>query len=77
MEHIHTYKLIRENPDGRLEICKVCKHKLRTQKDPKTGRIDNKKYLKEHIADTAQPTGVTAKVFGKLYGEAPKDLRYK
>lgn len=76
MEHIHNWKIINDNKDGRLELCIECKKRLITKKDPKTGRIDNKKYLKEHIADYAQPNGRTGKIFNKYY-DTPKDLRYK
>jgi hypothetical protein len=69
MEHTHNYYTIKDLPDGKLEICIECKKRLTTKKDPKTGRIDNKKYLKEHIRDTAQPFGKTGKIFAKNYGE--------
>ena len=77
MKHICQYKTIKDNQDGKLEMCISCKKKLTTKKDSRTGRIDNKKYLKEHVADTAQPWGRTSKIFGKLYGEAPTDIRRK
>jgi len=69
MEHQHDYKVINEDASGRLEICLVCKKRLVTIKDRKTGRIDNKKYIKEHIRDTAQPNGRTGKIFAKYYGD--------
>lgn len=75
--HLHSYKVINENKEGRLEVCVECKKKLSIKKDSKTGRIDNKKYLEEHQRDTAQPYGKTGNVFKKYYGEAPKDLRFK
>jgi hypothetical protein len=75
--HQHNYKKVKENNEGFVEVCIECKHRNSVRKDPKTGRIDNKKYLKEHARDTAQPTGRTSKIFSKYYGEAPKDLRYK
>lgn len=77
MEHVHNYRTINENLDGRMEMCLFCKKKLITKKDAQTGRIDNKKYIKEHVLDTAQPEGKTGKIFKKYYGDAPKDLRYK
>jgi len=76
MKHTCNYRTINDNKDGRLEMCIECKHRLITRKDPKTGRIDNKKYLKEHIRDTAQPSGRTAKIFHKHWTEQ-KDLRFK
>lgn len=69
MKHQHLYKTINDNSDGLLEICIECKHRLITKKDPRNGRIDNKKYIKEHTRDTAQPNGRTSKVFKKYYGE--------
>jgi len=74
--HIHTYYTINDNSEGKKEICNQCKKILLTKKDSQ-GRIDNKKYLKEHVGDTAQPGGRTGKIFEKLYGKAPDDLRYK
>lgn len=67
--HAHNYKLIQENNDGRLEICIECKKRLSTKKDPKTGRIDNKKYSKEHARDILQPFGRNGKLFRKYYGD--------
>ena len=67
--HTHNYRIINDSKEGSLEICIVCKKRLVTKKDPKTGRIDNKKYLKEHSRDTAQPRGRTSKIFNKYYGE--------
>ena len=75
--HYCTYKTVNENNEGKLEICIECKKKVTTKKDPKTGRIDNKKYLASHMRDVAQPTGRTAKIFKKYYGEAEKDLTRK
>lgn len=66
--HIHQYKLINDNKDGRVEICVECKFRLTTKKDSKTGRIDNRKYLKEHLLDTLQPNGRTGKLFNRYYG---------
>lgn len=68
MEHIHNYKIIRESGDAQIEVCIECKKKIKTRKD-KNGRIDNKAYLKEHVRDTAQPFGSTAKVFRRAYPE--------
>lgn len=75
--HHCDYRQVNDNQDGRVEICKICKKKLVTKKDSKTGRIDNRKYLKEHQRDTAQPVGRTGKIFARYYGEAPKDIRRK
>lgn len=68
MTHIHNYEMVGENPDAVVEVCKECKKRLVTKKDSK-GRIDNAAYLKEHVRDTAQPTGTTAKIFKRFYGK--------
>lgn len=67
LSHYHNYKPVSENNDGVVEVCVECKHRLVTKKDI-NGRIDNKKYLASHSRDTAQPTGVTSKIFKKYYG---------
>lgn len=76
MNHTHNWKKVNETNEGILEICIECKKRLSTKKDPQTGRIDNRKYAKEHSRDIAQPFGRTSKIFKKYYGEA-KDVRYK
>lgn len=77
MKHLCDFKKVNENSDGIMEVCKECHRRVITKKDAKTGRIDNKKYLKEHSRDYAQPRGRTGKLFGKYYGEESKDLRFK
>lgn len=64
--HYHAYKLIQETAEAQVEVCTECKHRLITKKDKK-GRIDTKKYLAEHIRDTAQPNGRTSKIFNQYY----------
>lgn len=66
MTHYHNYKVISETQSGVREKCIECRKVLVTKKD-KHGRIDNKTYLKEHIRDTSQPTGRTAKIFKQYY----------
>jgi hypothetical protein len=68
MNHDHDYKIIRENTDGIVEVCTICKKKLLTRKGCK-GRINNREYLKEHVKDTAQLYGPTHKIFIKHYPE--------
>lgn len=60
--------MVGENTEAVVEVCNECHHKLITRKDRK-GRIDNKAYLKEHMRDTAQPTGPTSKVFKRFYNK--------
>ena len=65
-EHYHRYEKISENRDGIVEVCKTCGKRLITKKD-RQGKIDNIVYGREHIADIAQPTGRTAKIFKQVY----------
>lgn len=68
MKHLHDYEVVRESINGIRERCKECGKTLITKKDEETGRIDNKKYSKEHARDIAQPTGRTARIYRKYYG---------
>lgn len=78
MQHVHNLKKVNEDDHGIMEICIECKMKIVSKKDPRNGRIDNKKYIKNHLRDTAQPFGRTSKVFGKYYGaEAGYINRFK
>ena len=74
MTHIHNYNVVKSSPSATVEVCSECKKRLVTKMD-KQGRIDNVAYLKEHVRDTAQPTGATAKVF-KQYYEVPKQTTH-
>jgi hypothetical protein len=69
--HVHNYQVIRNTKDSVVEVCSECKKKLVTKIGLK-GRIDNITYLKEHVRDTAQKTGSTAKIFKRFYGEGGK-----
>ena len=58
---------ILDNHEVVVEICKECGRKIIYNK--RDGRIDNAKYLKDHIRQFAQPFGRTRKVFEELYGK--------
>lgn len=66
--HHHDYVIVKETKDGIMEVCRECKKRNFIRKGQK-GRIDNKQYLKDHVRDTAQPTGATSKIFNKYYGK--------
>ena len=68
MTHYHSYERIFETKTAILYVCRVCKKKDIVKKD-KNGRIDNTRFAKEHIADFAQPLGVTKKIFEQVYGK--------
>lgn len=65
----HQYDLIHDSVEAVVEVCNKCKKKLVSRKDKKTERIDNKRYLKEHVVDFAQPNGRTRKIYEKHYGK--------
>lgn len=68
MTHYCKYKPVTDTAEALVEVCTECKKRLVTRKG-KDGRIDNNKWLKEHVADTAQPTGATSQIFKQLYGK--------
>lgn len=72
----HDYVLSRDLADALIEICRLCGKKTIYNKGPK-GRIDNARYLKEHLRDTVQPWGKTKKLFFQIYGEKPLKELYK
>ena len=74
MSHLHDYKIVQETKNGIIEVCRQCKHKLKTKKGFNE-KINNKKYLKEHRRDFLQPWGETAKDFKKEYGEPNWDYK--
>lgn len=66
--HYHDYQVVGEDERAVVEVCKECKNKLVTKKNIK----DRGEYLKEHVRDSCQPAGATAKIFKQFYGEAKK-----
>ena len=67
------FRLSRDLPDATIEVCVKCSKKVIYRKSK--GRIDNKLYLRNHIRDTVQPFGKTAKIFEEIYGRKPvRDL---
>jgi hypothetical protein len=54
------------------EACEFCGRTVVWNKD-EYGRMDNKKYLRFHVRDTAQPKGITARVFKECYGKEQAD----
>lgn len=62
------FDVVLSNNEIQVERCAACGKKVRYHKDKKTGRIDNTKYLRDHIRHTAQPFGRTRKVFEEIYG---------
>src|SRR3990167_7481721 len=57
---------LRDLSDAVIEVCTQCGKKVVYNKIGK--RIDNAKYLRDHIRSTIQPYGKTQKLFYKIYG---------
>jgi hypothetical protein len=82
----HSYETMTDPETGEFcdfktqvwEICVLCGDKVKWNKNPYTGRINNKGYLEAHIREFAQPYGRTGKVFEMLYGDPNKiDIKKK
>lgn len=65
------FEVILSNAEAQVEVCQFCGKKVVYHKEPGTGRIDNAKYLRDHIRDTVQPFGRTRRLFLEIYGESP------
>jgi len=61
------FNVIQDDAGAALEQCQFCGRKISYRKV--NGRIDNKKYLSEHVRDFCQPSGPTSKVFEQIYGK--------
>ena len=64
------FQVSRDLPDAQVEICLNCSKKVIYHKDG-NGRVDNRKYLRDHIRQTVQPFGPTRRLFMEIYGEGP------
>ena len=62
------FEISRDLADAIVEVCRFCMKKVIYYKEPKTGRIDNRKYLADHRRDFVQPYGKDYKLYVKLYG---------
>lgn len=51
---MHTYETIQEDPYGIVEYCTRCKTTIYINKHPRTQRIDDMAYAKEHERDLLQ-----------------------
>lgn len=69
--HHCKFQIVSDTVDGVKEVCMECKRVLVSKKDSH-GRIDTKKWLLEHVRDTAQPSGRTKNIFNKYYGKNNK-----
>lgn len=65
MTHLHEMTTILDNAEATVDVCKICKEKFVYKKCRHTGRIDNRRYLKDHEIDFLQK-GVD-KLYDKYY----------
>ena len=59
---------IKQAKQGEVHVCRFCKYRAVYHKEPKTGRIDNARYLKDLVRDFAQPGGRTGHIFKRVHG---------
>ena len=62
-----AFNVIQDDAGATLEQCTYCGRKVSYRKV--NGRIDNRKYLSEHVRDFAQRHGPTSKIFEQIYGK--------
>ena len=65
------FEVSRDLPDAQIEICINCGKKVIYNK--RDNRVDNKKYLRDHIRHFVQPFGKTKRLFYRLYGSKPME----
>ena len=61
------------NDEVQVEVCQFCGKKVGYWKEKGTGRIDNAKYLRDHVRHFCQPFGPTRKIFEEIYGRNVSD----
>lgn len=57
-----------DHADAHVEDCQNCGKRVIYNKDKVTGRIDNEKYLRDHLRDFLQPRGETRDLYALIYG---------
>ena len=62
----HDLEILHQNPQRKIEVCKICNKKFRWNVGYK-GRIDNNNYLKVHVRHFAQKWGATRRVYMRVY----------
>ena len=61
------FNVLLENAKVQVEVCVRCGKKVIYHKGA-GGRVDNPKYLRDHVRHFAQPFGKTRRVFEEIYG---------
>ncbi len=65
---LHDFKDAKERPDAFIEYCVKCGMKAVYHKD-KSGRMDNRLYLRRHYRSFLQPHGQAGSHFRKCWGD--------
>ena len=60
------FDVVADYPDAVIERCRYCNR--RVIYNVVGGRIDNQKYLRDHVRDFCQPYGATDSVYREIYG---------
>lgn len=66
-----SFETTLDNKEVRKEVCTFCGKRVIYNK-AEGERIDNAKYLRDHVRDFCQPYGPTAKVYEEVYGVAAR-----
>lgn len=62
---LHDFQTIFDVPEATMDVCKRCKKRIFTRKDP-NGRSDNRTYYKHHRRDFLRPVD---KEFAREYNK--------
>ena len=62
----HDFATLADRPGYKVERCRICRARRRWNKGF-GGRIDNVRYLRDHVRSFAQEYGSTRRVFYKVY----------
>lgn len=62
----HEWATIHDDRKVKWEVCKICGKKMRWNKGYRL-RMDNVRYIEEHIRSTCQKTGPTRRVYFRIY----------
>lgn len=67
---LHDYIITANTVDAQKEVCRFCGARVIYRKHPGTGRLDDRRYMADHLRDTLQPWGRTRRLFAMAYGWA-------
>jgi hypothetical protein len=60
------YEVLIDQPDAQVERCRICHRRQIYRKID--GRVDNERYLADHMRFYLQPTGPTEQLYYRIYG---------